>query len=136
MTEYNKPLPDVTDPEVAPFWEGTKKQELRIRRCKQCGKYQWPPRPMCAYCHSLELEWVKAVGKGVLYTYTIGQRALHPGFKDDIPYGLVVIELAEGPHMIGNSSGIKPEELEIGMPMSAVFDNVTEQVTLVKWKPA
>ena len=106
-----------------------------IRKCKQCGGYQWPPRPMCSHCHSFALEWVKSSGKGTLYTYTVIYRAFHPAFQDDVPYGVVVVELEEGPRVMGNSVGVSPEELKIGMSMEAVFSDVTEGVTLVNWKP-
>lgn len=136
MAEYTKPLPLITYPLHAPYWQGTKKHELWVRRCKQCGRYQWPPRPMCAQCQSFDIEWAKVSGEGTLYSYTVAYRAFHPGFQPDIPYGIVVVELKEGPRMMGNSSGINPGDLEIGMPMSAVFNDVTDEVTLVNWKPA
>lgn len=136
MAEYTKPLPLITDPDHAPHWEGAKKHELWVRRCKQCGKYQWPPRPMCAQCQSFDLEWVKAKGEGILYSYTIGYRAMHPGFQPDVPYGIVVVEMEEGPRMMGNSTNMNPEDLKIGMPMSVVFNDVTDKVTLVNWEPA
>lgn len=135
MAEYTKPLPLISDPANAPFWEGTKRHELLVRRCQQCGEYQWPPRPMCAQCHSFDLQWVKTGGKGILYTYTVAYRAFHPAFQNDVPYGVVIVELDEGPRMMGNSEGIKPEDIKIGTRMEAVFKDVTEEVTLVNWKP-
>jgi uncharacterized OB-fold protein len=90
---------------------------------------------MCAQCHSFDLEWVRTGGKGTLYTYTVAYRAFHPAFQNDVPYGVVVVELDEGPRMMGNSEGMKPEEIKIGMRMEAVFKDVTEEVTLVNWKP-
>ena len=135
MAEYSKPLPFINDPDYAPFWEGARRHELLVRRCKQCGECQWPPRPMCSHCHSFDFEWVKASGKGTLYTYTVAYRAFHPAFQNDVPYGVLVVELDEGSRLMGNSEGIEPENIRIGMRMEAVFKDVTEQVTLVNWKP-
>ena len=135
MNNYSKPLPLVSDPDHAPFWEGTKRRELLIRKCNGCGKYQWPPGTMCSHCHSFDLDWVKASGKGIVYTYTVTYRAFDPSFAGDVPYAVVVVELQEGPRMIGNSTHIRPEHLKIGMPMEAVFMDVTEGVTLVNWRP-
>jgi len=134
MDKYNKPLPDVTDPVMAPFWKGTKKHQLLVRRCKKCGEYQWPPRIWCSLCHSFDFDWVKASGKGILYTYTVVNRAFHPAFQE-VPYGVAIVRLDEGVQMIGNSAGIKPEDMKIGMWMEAAFNDVTEEVTLVNWRP-
>lgn len=135
MIEYIKPLPNIFDPLSAPFWEGTRRHELLVRKCKGCGEYQWPPRPMCSSCHFCDFEWVKLSGKGILYTYTVVNRAFNPVFENDVPYGIAVIELEEGPRMVGNSVDMKPEDLKVGMPMEAVFNDVTDEVTLVNWKP-
>lgn len=133
--QYAKPLPLVTDPDYAPFWEAAKRHELLVRRCPECGEYQWPSRPMCSHCHSFGQEWVKVSGKGTLYTYTVANRAFHPAFQDDVPYGVVIVELDEGPRMVGNSENVAPEDLKIGMAMEVAFNDVTDDVTLVNWKP-
>ena len=52
-----------------PFWEGVKKHELLIQKCKSCGKLLVPPRPMCPSCLSTEKEWVPAAGKGKIYSW-------------------------------------------------------------------
>ena len=135
MEEYIKPLPDTADPLSAPYWEGTKRRELLVRKCKGCGEYQWPPRPMCVCCHSFDFEWVKVSGRGTLYTYTVVNRAFNLAFEDDVPYGIAVVELEEGPRMVGNSVDMNPMDLKVGMPLEAVFNDVTEEVTLVNWKP-
>ena len=135
VPQYAKPLPLVTDPDYAPFWEGARRHELLVRRCQECGEYQWPSRPMCSHCHSFDLEWVKVSGKGTLYTYTVANRAFHPAFQGDVPYGVVIVELDEGPRMVGNSEGVAPEDLKIGMTMETAFNDMTEEVTLVNWKP-
>lgn len=90
---------------------------------------------MCSSCHFCDFEWVKLSGKGTLYTYTVVNRAFNPVFENDVPYGIAVIELEEGPRMVGNSVDMKPEDLKVGMPMEAVFNDVTDEVTLVNWKP-
>jgi len=136
MTEYEKALPLVSEPLNAPYWEGAKRHELLLRKCEECGEFQWPPRPMCSKCHSFEFEWVQAKGTGTLYSYTIANRPWHIGFVNETPYAVVVVELDEGIRMLGNSEGVKPEDLRIGMSMEVAFNDATEEVTLVNWKPA
>jgi len=68
-----------------------------------------------------------------LYLYCRASR-LDALFADK-PYVLAIVELEEGPRMTTNMEA-SPEELTIGMPVTAYFDDVTPQQTLVKFKPA
>src|ERR1051325_9467901 len=45
-------LPDTEAPELAPFWEGCRAEELRIPRCEACGKLVWYPQLACPRCGS------------------------------------------------------------------------------------
>ena len=135
MTEYKKPLPMPTMDSTG-FWEGCKRHELVIQRCTDCGKYRHYPQPMCPDCHSLSWEWAKVSGKGKIYTYTICHRAFHPGWADEVPYAVVTVGLDEGVRMASNMVDVDPEELEIGMPVEVVFEDVTEETTLPKFKRA
>jgi hypothetical protein len=56
-------------------------------------------------------------------------------FEDDLPYGVALVELEEGPRLISNIVGVPREAVDIGMPVEAVFDAVTSEVTLVKFRP-
>lgn len=132
--EYKKPLPRPTLISK-PFWDGLREERLLIQRCRECGSLQHYPRPHCIRCLSLDLEWTQASGRGTVYSYTIVRRAANPAFAEDVPYVLAVIELEEGPHLSGNVVGVPPEEVRIGMPVEAVFDHVTPEATLLKWRP-
>jgi len=61
-------------------------------------------------------------------------RALHPGFTPDVPYATVVIELAEGVRMVSHVLDVHPEQLRVGLPVAVVFDDVTPEVTLPKFR--
>lgn len=131
---YAKPLPQpsaITEY----FWQGTKRQELLIQRCKDCQQYIFYPRSHCPQCFSKALEWVKSSGRGKVYSFTIVRRAALPSFAQDVPYVFAIIELDEGVRLTSNIVGCKPEEVRIGMPVTAVFEEVTPEVTLVKFKP-
>jgi uncharacterized OB-fold protein len=83
------------------------------------------------------VEWFKASGKGTLYTYVINHRP-PPEFEDRAPYAIAVVQLAEGPRIMTNIVGIEntPENLVLDMPLEVIFEDVTEDVTIPKWKPA
>lgn len=132
---YEKPLPRPTLISK-PFWDGLREEKLLVQRCRSCGRLQHYPRPHCVVCLSQELDWAEASGRGTVYSYTVVRRAAHPAFAPDVPYVFAVIELAEGPHLSGNVVGISPEAVRIGMPVVAVYDHVTPEVTLLKWRPS
>ena len=134
-TAYNKPLPEITG-ETQPYWDSCKQHELRIQRCRICGRYRHYPRPMCPVCHSLEVDWVKVSGRGKIYNYMVSHIAPHPGFAKELPYGTVTVELQEGIRMASCMVDVKPEELEIGMSVEVVFVDVTDEVTLPMFRRA
>ena len=133
MSEYTKPLPDITDPLSAPFWAGTREGKLLVQKCDVCGYLRWPPGPVCNECQTPGGTWTEVQPTGTLYSYAEYHRALHPAFKDDLPYFVGLIELDEGPRMYGTVLGdVKTED--IGRKARAVFDPVTQDVTLVRWE--
>jgi uncharacterized OB-fold protein len=132
--EYRKPLPQPG--EISrPFWEGTRAHELRMQRCRDCGKHVFYPRAVCPGCLSENLDWVTASGKGKLYSFTVVRRAMHPAFQEDLPYVLGIVELAEGPRLTTNIVGVEPEGVRVDMPVQAAYDDVTPDVTLLKFEP-
>jgi uncharacterized OB-fold protein len=134
MADYNKPLP-VIDSENQPFWEFCKKHELRMQKCRQCGYTRYPVSIVCPKCSSMEAEWTPLSGRGSVYTFTVYRVAYHPAFKDDIPYVVAIIQLAEGPRMESNIIGCKVEDVKVEMPVIVSFDDVTEEISLPKFRP-
>jgi uncharacterized OB-fold protein len=134
MSSYSKPLP-VINSDNAPFWKYAKDHELRMQQCSGCGYIRFPAGIICPKCHSMEAQWVRLGGKGELYSYVIYHRAYHPAYKDDLPYAVAIIELAEGPRMESSIVGCKMEDLRIGMPLEVCFDDVTDEIALPKFRP-
>lgn len=76
-----------------------------------------------------------ASGKGKVFTFCIFHQAFHPAWQDDIPYNVAYVKLDEGTLLITNIVDCPDEDIYIGMPVEVVFDDVTEEVTLPKFKP-
>ena len=131
----DKPVP-VPTPETQPFWDGCAAGELRIQRCTDCGKPYFYPRPVCPNCGSGNVEWFTASGRATLYSYVINHRAA-PGFADDAPYAIAVVQLEEGPRMMSNIIGLPatPEALVLDMPLEVTFEPRGD-VMLPQFKPA
>lgn len=136
-TEYAKPLPRPLSPELTrPFWEAAKRHELMIPRCKVCDHLFFYPRSECPRCLSNRLEWVKVSGRGRLHTYTVVYQPANATFRDDTPYIYAVVQLDEGPRMVSNVVQCAIEAVNVDMPLEAIFDDITPEWTLVKFKPA
>ena len=131
--EYKKPLPPITLTN-RPFWDGAKRHEFMAYKCLNCGRYYWPAID-CMACDKPEMAWVKVSGKGEVYTFTIMHQVYHPAWEGEIPYNITWVKLDEGPIIVANITGCKNEAIYIGMRVVAIFDDVTEEVTLPRFRP-
>ena len=123
------------DAASAPYWAAARQGQLLISECAACGRVHHYPRPFCPFCWSEDVRPVQASGAGTLYTYsTVYVNDLAP-FKERLPYVAAIVELDEGPRMTTNMT-VPQEQLKVGMPVTVVFDDVTKDHTLVKFKPA
>ena len=113
----------IPTPETQPYWDGAAAGELRIQRCRDCGQAYFYPRPLCPSCGSGDVEWFTASGRATLYSYVINHRPA-PGFEADAPYAIAVVQLAEGPRMMTNITGIPntPDDLVLDMPLQVTFE--------------
>jgi uncharacterized OB-fold protein len=91
---------------------------------------------MCGACGSFDWEWARSSGRGTVFTWTTVARALHPAFQQDAPYAAVVIEMEEGVRLLSGVVDTTPDRLEIGMPVEVVFEDVTPEVTLPRFRRA
>jgi uncharacterized OB-fold protein len=131
---YTKPVPE-PDEASRPWYDGARRHELMLQRCTVCGTAMAPVKPRCIACFAPSPEWVAAVGRGALYTYTIVHQP-YPGFADEVPYNVAVIELEEGVRVTANVIGCENDELRIGMALEVVFDDITDEITLPRFRPA
>ena len=130
----SKPLPVVTE-ESRPFWEGCQKGKLLLQYCGSCQQYQFYPRLYCMQCGSVELQWVQASGYGVIYSYTIIHQNKSPEFVHETPYNVAIVQLEEGPRMLSNIVDIEPVGLQVELPVTVVFDQTTDSITLPRFRP-
>lgn len=134
-TAYAKPIPTIT-PELAPFYEGARRGELVLQRCRTCGTYRFPPRELCSQCLSRETEWKPVSGRGEIFSYNVMHQVYHPGFAAEVPYAVVLVKLEEGPKITSNLVGVPLSQVRIGMPVRVTFERVSDEVTLPKFVAA
>ena len=128
------PLPDVDDPVMRPFWEGAREGRLMLQRERATGRPHWPPKPMY-WKGGGRLEWFAASGRGRVYSYVVAHEPFLPAFRHLLPLVLVLVEVDEGPRLVGYMVHCRPEEMAFGMRVRAVFERLTERVTLPVWEP-
>ena len=133
--EYKKPLPQPSAVSQE-FWAGLQKREIRLPRCRQCQKLVFYPRTICPHCMAMEFDWVKVSGNGKVYSFTIVRRAMIPAFQEGTPYVLAIVELDEGPRVTTNIVNCGVDAVRVDMPVRATYDDVTADITLLKFEPA
>jgi len=133
--DVTKPLPKPARWSQA-FWEGAKQRRLLLKRCRDCGTIDHPPYLYCTECQSDNSEWVEASGKAILYAFAINEYGVPFAFMPDLPYVTALIDLPEGPRMLSNIVECDPKELKNGMELEVVFEEVSPDITLPKWRPA
>lgn len=134
MEDYARPLPAINDLN-RPHWEGARNHEFLIQRCRDCGHLWFPPMPNCNNCLSTEIEWTRAGGRGTVFSFIVYHQGWLPGFKDETPYNVAIIELDEGVRLINNIIGIPYEQIEVGMPVEVTFQDINADVTIPRFKP-
>lgn len=129
-----KEIIQLIDSDTRTYWEGTKDNKLFIQYCSHCENYQFYPRIICKNC-MMDVEWVEASGKGTIYSYTILERAYNKLFTGKEPYVVGLIELEEGPRMMSNIVNVDIDEVEIGMEVSAVYNQEFDEYKLIQFEP-
>jgi len=132
---YTKPLPMI-EPEAQPYWDSLKQHQMKVQRCADCSRWTFAPRTMCPGCMGVNLEWTPVSGKATVYSTCNFHHGFRPGYKkEDLPYNLSIVELEEGVRMMTNVVGIPVSEVKIGMPLQLEYDDVTDEITLAKFRP-
>jgi uncharacterized protein len=137
MADYDAPLP-IPDPVTRPFWESLKAHAIELQKCGGCGRFVYYPRAVCPACLSDDLAWTPVSGRGVVHAFTIPGRHPNPAFAARLPYVVALVELEEGPRILSNLVAVDPtpDAVKIGMPVEIVYDDVTEEMTLPRFRPA
>jgi uncharacterized protein len=109
------------------YWHAAQQRQLAIQRCGTCLRFVHFPEWSCPFCQGRELEFEPVSGRGRVHTFTIVHRTAAPGFADRVPYILAWVELAEQPGLraFGNVGGCSPQEVHIGMPVRACFEEIS-----------
>jgi uncharacterized OB-fold protein len=88
------------------YYEALKEGKLLGLKCKECSGYTAPPKAFCDNCGGDNMEIIQLSGKGEIKTFTV-IRVAPEGLE--APYIVSMVELKEGPWLMGNLEGIDPD---------------------------
>lgn len=112
------------------FYDRLVDHELVHQRCEDCRSVVFPLRTICPACSSEELSLQRSAGRGVVYSFTVQHRAVHPSFP--VPTTLALADMDEGFRLL--ASVPEPDGLEVGTPVQVVFDDVEPGLTLLRFQ--
>ena len=89
--------------------EALMQNKLLGLKCRACGAITTPPKMVCRQCAGMDMEVIELKGSGKIRTFTTVFVASE-GREDEVPYTIVIVELDDGPWIMGNLEGIDPKE--------------------------
>ena len=92
-------------------------------KCDACGAEFFPPAYACRKCKSEKLTDVEMPRTGKIMTYTHLYEPL-PGFEDQVPVHLAVVELENGVRVLSQVVDSPEEEIKVGAKARAVVRRV------------
>jgi len=127
--------PPLADAITVPFWEAAAEHRLVVQRCSDCEHTRHPPAPLCPECRSLESDWKELSGRGEVYTYTTVYRPI--AADQQLPFVIAVIALEDsgGLRMMSNIVDASPGDVEIGMPVEVVWEDMSDELTIPRFRP-
>lgn len=125
---------------VPMYWR-TIPQRYRLvgHKCKKCGKVNFPPKGVCKYCNaSSDFEEIQLSGRGRVHTFTlIGAGGAPPEFAEQEKaggsYPVAIVELEEGPKVIGQMADVNGKDVKIDMPVRAELRRIYREEGVIRY---
>jgi uncharacterized protein len=132
----DKPIPAMTHL-TQPFWDAAKQGRFVLQRCAKCGTYNFFPKPWCIECGSRDLSWTDAKPSGTVYSFTVSRVVAmnYPGWEKELPVVMGLLDLDDGPRMYAQVIGCAPEDVSIGMRVTACFEPLGNELVIPKFRP-
>ncbi|MEW6264070.1 MAG: Zn-ribbon domain-containing OB-fold protein [Thermodesulfobacteriota bacterium] len=134
MGEYKKPLPLITALSKV-FYDACRENKLLYQRCADCGEIVFYPKALCSNCLGRNLTWRESKGRGRIHTFTVTYDFAPPEFAGSTPYALAIVKMEEGFRLMSNIVDCDFDRIVCEMPVEVVFDPVTPEITLPKFRP-
>ena len=130
--ESGRPLPRRT-PVSAAYFDAAREHRLILQRCPRDGLFFYP-RTRCPECLADDWSWETMSGRAVVHAFTIDRVGHDPAQRGRLPLILAIVALEEGPRLTTNIVDCDPGEVEVGMHVEAVFEDLGPE-SLVQFRP-
>jgi hypothetical protein len=75
-----------------------------------------------------------AAGTGTVFSYVVHHHPPVPGKR--LPLVIALVELDEGVRVLGEMTGVRPDQVSVGMPVRIEFLRIDGELTLPAWRAA
>lgn len=109
-------------PVAKPFFDALDEGKFLGLQCKECGRVEFPPYPVCGNCGDFEhMKWVEMSGKATIKEiYSVSPMMTIEEFMPYAPIYTAEVQLAEGPEISCMIFGVNRknyEEMRDSVPM-------------------
>ena len=125
-------------PTIEQYQKNIQEEHFKAYKCSSCGAIIAPPSGSCYSCGGNEMEWSEVSGKGTLVSFTVIHIAPDE-FQDEVPFFVALIDLEEGTRVTARLQGfdpLKPEEVELGIPLTIAYEIGASGKKYLAFKPA
>jgi uncharacterized OB-fold protein len=115
---------------------------ITIQQCATCAALQHPPEEICHNCGGMTFATAVLAPTGTVSSYTIVHHSVNPRLDNALPYAVVLVALDDAPQIrvVGNLLDVPVEEVAIGMPVTATWEELAdddgEAILLPQWQRA
>lgn len=121
------------DRDSAPYWAALAQGRLVLQRCRSCGRWTWPPRPICSGCHGDDLAWEEASGTGEVYSWVVTHQPYGADLAREVPYTVALVRLDEQDDILVPGRFVGGGDLYQGLRVRATTERVSDEVGLLHW---
>jgi uncharacterized OB-fold protein len=107
------------------FWEALENGRVEVCRCQNCHHWLQPPLERCPQCWG-ETAYETVTGTGVVHAFIVVYQPAIPGYRDQLPYTVALVELDEQPglRLPARIVGIDPTEVAVGLKVEAEINDL------------
>lgn len=115
-----------------PYHDAAGRNELLLPFCASTGRAFWPPSPVSPFVTGGAVEWRAVKPQGMLRARVIYRRGFLKDFDPLMPYGIGLVELADGPrlqaHIVGPDTDSAPRA---GDTVRLAFEKLLDGVPIL-----
>jgi uncharacterized protein len=125
------PMPDR---DSGPYWAALAGGRLELQRCRDCGHWTWPARPVCSGCQGERLAWEPVTGTGEVHSWIVTYQVYAPALAELVPYTTVLVRIDEQDDILIPGRLVSDVAPYQGLRVRARPERLTETVGELAWE--